>query len=263
MAQSISAASATVSPQHFAYTQSSSFLRPVSQESIFYRVERVSDGRTFATRLVRAFERAHDGVADNLVYMATISFQSQRPPPEKTLNYSNPLPDLDGAAPDSIPEFSGRLLIENNRSGSLQPFKPEDEPFDWRPATFSVQDAPSDCRTAGFSRSHPLSNSTAAVNLAALAYMSDEILIGVALFANPEAVGPRNRNVAMAATLNHHLWFHDPTAKVDEWMVCERSTSSGADGRVMINQNVWNHQTGRLLLSCTQEALVRLKGSNL
>lgn len=94
--------------------------------------------------------------------------------------------------------------------------------------------------------------------------MSDELLLGVAIFANQEATGPRNRNVAMVATLNRHLWFHDPSVKVDQWMVGERGTSWGADGRVLIiRQSVWDQKSGRLVMACVQEALIQLKDSHL
>lgn len=93
--------------------------------------------------------------------------------------------------------------------------------------------------------------------------MSDEILIGVALYSNPDAVGPNNRNVAMAVSLNHHIWIHDPNIKVDEWIIGDRKTSCGAGGRVLISQRMWNHKTDRLVMSCTQEALIRLRGETL
>lgn len=92
--------------------------------------------------------------------------------------------------------------------------------------------------------------------------MPDELLLGVAIFPNSEAAGWKNRNVAMAETLNHHLWFYDPSIKIDQWMVGERGTSWGADGRVLVHQTVWD-QRGRLLMTCVREALVRLKDSHL
>ncbi|KAK8064545.1 acyl-CoA thioesterase II [Apiospora phragmitis] len=251
LAQAISAASATTDPDFYAYTSTSSFIRPVVQTTqVRYHVERVSDGRSYATRIVHASVAAGNTDDAAVVYVATISFQKRQ-----------------GLAPEDIAAGSGRQQVENHRTGSLQPFTPEDEPFDWRPAAMELGDLPSDARTMGFSRSTtPLSSSSAggssatATNLAALAYMLDEMLLVVVIFANPEAVGPESRHVALAVTLNHHLWFHDPGVRVDRWMMGERRTSCGADGRVLIQQKVWDHETGRLVMTCAQEALIRLKG---
>ncbi|KAK8121623.1 acyl-CoA thioesterase II [Apiospora sp. TS-2023a] len=195
LAQAISAASATVDPDFYAYTSSSSFLRPVTRtKEVQYHVERVSDGRSYATRIVRASSVGKNAdteiaTAEIVLYVATISFQ---------------------------------------RRGDSSP---ADAPFDWLTAGIEFGDRPSDVRTMGFSRSSaPMtasSSSTTATNLAALAYMSDEMLLGLPILANPEAVGHRSRNVALAVSLNHHLWFHDPGLRVDRWMVGERRTSAG------------------------------------
>ncbi|KAK8016930.1 Chromate transporter [Apiospora rasikravindrae] len=269
LAQAISAASAIVThPGFYAYTSSASFIRPVAQtKEVQYHLERVSDGRSYAIRIVRASVGDRNGGAVT-VYITTISFQRrQDATANRVLSYADGPPNLGGARPEDIPQGSGRQQVESNRTGSLQPFTPEDEPFDWRPAAMDLGDLPPDSRLAGFSRSvTPLSSTggtSTATNLAALAYMSDEMLIAVAIFASPDAVGPRSRNVAMAVTLNHHLWFHDPDVRVDRWMVGERRTSCGADGRVLIHQKVWDHETRRLVMTCAQEALIRLKGPSL
>ncbi|KAK7986950.1 Thioesterase/thiol ester dehydrase-isomerase [Apiospora saccharicola] len=277
LAQAISAASAAVDPDFYAYTSSSSFLRPVAgTKQVQYQVERVSDGRSYATRIVRAsgVGKTADtevATADIVLYIAAISFQRRgdSSPAGRSLQYAELPPDLEGLTPEDIDPGNGKEQVENNRTGNLQPFKPEDAPFDWLTAGVEFGDRPSDVRTTGFSRSSaPLSSSssspsTTATNLAALAYMSDEMLLGLPILANPDAVGPRSRNVALAVSLNHHLWFHDPTVRVDRWMVGERRTSAGADGRVLIHQRVWDHATGRLVMTCTQEALIRLKGPSL
>lgn len=100
-------------------------------------------------------------------------------------------------------------------------------------------------------------------NLAALAYGSDKWLGPTALDANPEAMGKRMGTLAMVASLTHTVSFHCPEVRVDEWLVAERETSWGADGRVVIHQKIWHVETGRLALECTQEAVVRLKPAKL
>lgn len=118
-------------------------------------------------------------------------------------------------------------------------------------------DDPTSFRFRGFVRSTPLSTEDTLTHLAALAYASDDLFFGTALAANPIAVGQGWRNLT---SLTHNVSFHDPHAKMDEWIVVERETSWGAMGRVVVHQKMWNRQTGKLILSGSQEALVRLRG---
>jgi acyl-CoA thioesterase II len=81
--------------------------------------------------------------------------------------------------------------------------------------------------------------------------------------ANPVDVGPKLCNLAVSASLNHNPFLHDPTARADEWMLGEKQTSWGSDGRVFIHQRFWNSKTGRLVMSGTQESVMRLKQGRL
>lgn len=145
----------------------------------------------------------------------------------------------------------------------MQPWVPDEEPFDWRPAGFLASGDPTEVRLRGFVRSNPVSTRSAAVHLAGLAYVSDHLLAGVAVYANPGMVGKGGRNVAVVASLTHNVSFHDPSVQIDEWMMVDRKTTCGAGGRVLVHQRVWNMQSGRLLMSVEQEALIRLKEARL
>ncbi|KAI0134969.1 Thioesterase/thiol ester dehydrase-isomerase [Daldinia grandis] len=264
LAQAISAASATVPPHFHTHSSHSTFIKPVTVKAghtVLYHVERTADGRTYATRLVRATQ----GGQDTCVYMATISFQNSEQSPNSALNYGTPLPDLRGISPDDIPAALNRKMLAAMESpdGPFKQLDSDGKPFDWRPLGLVSKDDPCDCRARGFARSQPLSTASAAVNLAALAYMSDQVFLFIAIYANPDKIGEKAHNVAMGATLSHSISFHDPTAKVDEWMVVERETSWGGDGRVLIHERIWNLQSGRLVMTCTQEALIRLRESKL
>jgi acyl-CoA thioesterase len=61
------------------------------------------------------------------------------------------------------------------------------------------------------------------------------------------------------SNLTHHLPFHNPGARAEHGMVCKSNTSWGANGRVFIHYRFWNFETGHLVVSYTQEALVRQK----
>ncbi|KAI1298848.1 Thioesterase/thiol ester dehydrase-isomerase [Xylaria venustula] len=260
LSQAIMAASETVPVGFYPYSSQSSFLRPVTvkaQDRIAYHVERAVDGRNSATRLVRAMRSGNP----QPMYLAVISFQASTAPVDNVLSYGVSMPDLDGLHPDNIgKEVNQQLTAASaSRNPIWQLMGPEEDPFDWRPFGFELTNNPWECRTRGFSRSPKLSTDSVPAHLAALAFMSDQVLLGVALYSNPMKVGSGMRNVRMCATLNHTMAFHDPSVKMDDWVVAERETSWGGEGRVLIHQRIWSLKSGRLVMTCSQEAMVRLK----
>ncbi|KAI0106092.1 Thioesterase/thiol ester dehydrase-isomerase [Hypoxylon sp. NC0597] len=265
VSQAISAAAATVPAASRVYSSQSSFLSSVdASRKVIYRVERTHDGRVYSTRIVRATQvgSAQDELC---VYVAVVSFQNSDIPVGNVLRYGTPMPDLDNVAPDDLkPHDTQRFnqaVVE--RSVPLLQLNHEDRPFDFRFLGMEMGDDPSQCRIRAFVRSPPVSTDSPSIHLAAFGYMSDEYAYGAALAANPQELGNGMKNFAMGASLTHNISLHDPRARVDEWMVMERDTSWASDGRVLVHQRVWNLRTGKLVMSGTQEALVRLKGAKL
>ncbi|KAI0388252.1 Thioesterase/thiol ester dehydrase-isomerase [Xylariaceae sp. FL0594] len=254
--QAVTAACATVSTAFRPYSSQSTFIAPANgDEKIIYRVERVSDGRNFATRIVRASQ----GTAS--VYIAVISFQSIASTSTTQLKYSLPMVELDGTPDDVDPSAMAsmqRSMVDPSAPVLLQ--NPQALLLDWRPYSLEAADEPTGFRVRGFVRAAHLSSKDPVTHLAALAYASDDLFFGIALAANPVAVGRGWRNVAFAASLTHNISFHDTDAKIDEWLVLERETSWGAEGRVMVHQKFWARETGHLVLSASQEAVIRLRG---
>ncbi|KAI4868845.1 hypothetical protein F4820DRAFT_89859 [Hypoxylon rubiginosum] len=118
LAQAVPAASATVPRGFHIYSSQSSFLRPVAvkaQETVTYQVDRTSDGRTSATRVVRACPRP---LGTNASTSPTIPFQSADAPAANVLRYGIPMPDLDGVRPDDIPEDLNRRIMASSTEGS-------------------------------------------------------------------------------------------------------------------------------------------------
>lgn len=243
-----------------AYSTQSSWLRPiVSAENVIYRVERIADGRAYATRVVRAFQ-----VGENRCgYVAFVSFQNHDIPAGNVLEYGLPIPDLGGIGPDDISNQKVQQQMDTTVDKSVpllqRDIKKELPPFDWRPLEINFVDEPTQFLQHAYVRSQPLSTGSHAVNLASLGYLSDDFFMGPPMYANAKKVGVGLRNVAMGGSLTHSVSFHDPTTKADEWMVCERHTTWGAGGRVLSHQRFWDWKTGRLVMTCSQEALIRLK----
>ncbi|KAI0016101.1 Thioesterase/thiol ester dehydrase-isomerase [Xylariomycetidae sp. FL0641] len=261
VSQAASAASATVAEGFYLYSSQSSFLAPSQgQNRMIYRVDRTFDGRGFSTRVVRAIQN------ELCTYIAVISFQNSVGSAGNVLKYGPAVPDLDGMQPDDIDPGEMQKLQANilDRSVPLVQFSAEDRPLDWRPVGMDMSDDPSQFRLRGFVRSPAaVSTDSPTTHLAAFAYMSDEFSFGPALAANPMQVGKRMKNVAIGASLTHNVSFHDPQARVDKWIVLERGTTWGADGRVLVDQKMWDMESGRLVMSGTQEALIRLRGPKL
>ncbi|KAI4596939.1 hypothetical protein KJ359_004849 [Pestalotiopsis sp. 9143b] len=258
VAQSVSAATATVADTFQMYSLQSSFLAPAGPgKEIKYEVDRTADGRVYATRTVRAYQES----PQTCVYIAVISFQNGARPSGNVLQYGTPPPDLDGDGPDDVDPSAMKMLQSSilDKSVNINKLDAADFPFDFRPLRMVMDEDPSSFKQYGFVRAPPLSSGESALHLAALAYASDEFAFGAALAANPVAVGKGMRNIALGASLTHNVSFHDPEVRVDEWLVLERDTTWGADGRVLVSQRMWDLKSGRLVLSGSQEALVRLR----
>lgn len=279
ISQAVRAAQLSTGPSFAVHALQSVFLKPGRSTSpIYYHVDRVSDGRTFATRIVRAMQY---GTA---IYIATVGLQhhssSSPPPAVADLEHAVPPPDMDGKGPDDIPATSKVEMLQMiGYNAALTLFETLD-PFDWRhliePATATKPPpAPHSFRLRSFVRSPPLSSSAgSALHLASLAFLTDEWLIAVVNLAHPSLLRPRlpvtiqsaeqmntvrAPTVAVQASMHHNVLFHDPAVKADEWLISERHTSWAGDGLVLIEQRLWSLETGRLVLSCWQEGLVRLK----
>jgi acyl-CoA thioesterase II len=264
ISQAISAAAATVPPDFDVYTSQSSFLRPThSEKQVRYRVDCVAQGRNVATRVVHA-TRAADGPS---LYVAVLSFQKRGRRPTSRTAYADAMPSVGSVDPQDLPKQSLTQLGlrpawplngSSTKTNDDDDDDDEEDSFDWRPLPFKPTPDPSQIRVHGFVRSRPLSVDDAAVHLSSLAFLSDQNLLELLLFANWDEAPENLRDLAFSTTLTHHLSFHNLSARSDEWMMCEGSTSWGAHGRVFIHQRFWSLETGQLLMSCTQEALVGL-----
>ncbi|KAI5927660.1 hypothetical protein F4810DRAFT_274699 [Camillea tinctor] len=128
-----------------------------------------------------------------------------------------------------------------------------ESPFDWRLLPLKHHDDPSQIRTYGFVR---FLTPTGDTHLLSMAFLSDQSLFELSIFANLDSVNEEIRSLAMSTTLDSHVSFYAPVAKSDMWMICESRTSWGAGGRIATNQQFWDLETGALLMSCSQDAVV-------
>lgn len=196
--------------------------------------------------------------------------------------YAAMMPDMGDVDPETLPRGRNQILLDMG-----WPQRAIDrgvaDPFDWRhfSATFGddSRDAsnkqakeapvkkeeeegePSTFRVRSFVRAvHPIENDCPAAHLRSLAFLTDAYIVGYPTLANAKGMRRRGEKMKMAASVNHTLLLHDATAKADTWMVSEISTSWADHGRALIQQRLWDWKTGKIILTCWQEGLVRLSG---
>jgi acyl-CoA thioesterase II len=83
--------------------------------------------------------------------------------------------------------------------------------------------------------------------------MSDAYFIGAAVQVHDVAGQTFGTKMAMAASLNHTIYFHRPEAvRADEWMCSERESPWAGNDRALVVQRIWSGE-GTLVATCVQE----------
>ncbi|KAK0730043.1 thioesterase-like superfamily-domain-containing protein [Lasiosphaeris hirsuta] len=255
-------------------------LAGMSELPILFHVERLRDGRSFATRTVQARQKGR------CIFTTTISFvrENSSGSPSSQVSHASPMP----LGPDGLPlqpppdDFAGEpeLLNQGPFQGHRIEVMNKESPHAHEKVTRQWVRARGEI--AGGNQSH----------LQALAYVSDSYFIGTItrihrLWRFPfkvdelEAMPPNVQEsvrtlhdwegmgdpkdmknqpvVGMMVSLDHTIYFHEP-AKVhaDEWMLNEMSSPWSGDGRGVVTQKIFS-KDGILLATCIQEGVVRLQ----
>jgi len=271
------------------------FLLPGSSDSpAIYRVRRVRDGRSFATRAVTATQKGR------AIFECMVSFHSTREP--TTLEHAEPMPDAPD--PESLPDVRGlqqhckdgrrseadrhapcpvpplpqsearhKAILDDPRlPEQFRPYvehlRRRRDPIDFRYCepvdVFDPKPAPAR-RMTWFraSRAAAPAGAAAAPGSADLGpSVLNQCLVAYAsdspLLATsllPHALMPMN--AGMMASIDHSLWFHAP-AKAGEWLLFETTSPRLVSGRALCFGHVWRRD-GVLVASAAQEGVVRTK----
>ncbi|KRZ52954.1 Acyl-CoA thioesterase 2 [Trichinella nativa] len=102
-----------------------------------------------------------------------------------------------------------------------------------------------------------LKGSRPCMHHAVSSYISDTLMIAAALRPHVELF----TKVTQIASLNHCVWFHRHDFSSDQWMLYETLSTVAAGSRAFVTGRMWS-QDGRLILSASQEALVRISEQN-
>ncbi|WP_407650264.1 acyl-CoA thioesterase [Actinomarinicola tropica] len=242
-AQSLRATTLTVPDDRTVHSLHSYFIRPGRPGvPLELRVERIRDGRSFATRRVTAVQ------GDEAIFVLDASFHVH----EDGHDWSEPLaPGVPG--PDELPprELFGRRppwapkdadgkapRFRGPRAASLFELRPVNmgEDFSLHPAWVRLAE--------------PIPDDPA-LHACALTYVSDMAVVRA-------AVAPDASPTWGGASLDHAVWFHRPL-RVDEWLLFSASplTNHGARG---LARGSFHAADGTLVASFVQECLLRSTG---
>jgi acyl-CoA thioesterase-2 len=224
VAQALRAAALTVEPDRHPHSLHAYFVRAGNEhEPVLYEVDRVRDGSSFATRQVVAYQAG--GAILNLIASFQHDeegedIQAVRPPPDVT-------------APEDLPPGETDLFFEHRIVRSRR--DPEPEQLTWMRVAAPLPDDPF-------------------VHACALAYLTDEDLLGVALL--PHSLGGDWERL-MTASLDHAVWFHRPVAAT-EWLLFDVRGHGVANARGMAVARVFDRE-GLHVATVAQEGLVRVR----
>jgi acyl-CoA thioesterase-2 len=210
---------------------------------LIYEVDRIRDGKSFATRRVIAIQHGQP------IFSMAVSFHRNEP----GLSHQAAMPDV--PKPEDLPseaEIRERVLplmpdpvrryYERERPIELRPVeygrylgKPlADGHFNiWIRATGKLPDEP-------------------AIHQCVLAYASDMTLLDTALIPHGRSVFDKT---IMAASLDHALWFHRPF-RADDWLLYAQDSPNLSGSRGFSRGLIFT-QDGTLVASVAQEGLLR------
>ena len=214
---------------------------------IIYQVERIRDGRSFATRRCVAIQHG------KAIFALSCSFHAE----EEGLEHALEMPKVPD--PDT-------LMSEDQMVKQFAPLMPEavkryfssDRPIELRPVDLSRYYPPA-------ARKGPISPSQhiwirasdrlpddPAIHRAVLAYLSDMTLIDTALVVHGRSVFDPQ---IQAASLDHALWVHRPF-RADEWMLYAQDSPNTGGALGLARGSIFSRE-GRLIASVVQEGLLR------
>lgn len=245
-----------MSPEFIVHSLHAYFLRPGNDDlPIIYYVERLRDGKSFATRRVTALQ---DGTA---IFMQMVSFTLA----EEGLEHQDVMPEV--PPPESVQSLM-ELYKEMLKDSRLTvPARKNLERSTTFPFPVDVRRVTPDSLKQRLERNPPvhrswmrvrgqLSNSLM-LHQCALAYMSDWSLLETTLL--PHALHGLIQTDTEAslqmASIDHTIWFHH-AFRADEWLLYDMDSPSASGGRGFARGRFFNRD-GKLVVSTAQEGLIR------
>jgi acyl-CoA thioesterase-2 len=214
-----------------------------------YVVEVIREGRSFSTRRVVGYQHGRP------LFIMSASYHRA----EGGIDHQSPMPEVpgpEGLLPagtlvDRLAERAGEEAVAPLRKMTERfwpvEFRPVDPGNPLRPEYRSLK------AYTWFRVQEPLDDAPA-LHQSVLACVSDYGLMGTAL--RPHGMSFA-RDVVMAASLDHAMWFHRPF-RADSWLLYAMDSPS-ASNAVGFNRGAIFTEAGVLVASVAQEGLIRTR----
>jgi acyl-CoA thioesterase-2 len=209
---------------------------------IIYEVERVRDGRSFATRRVVAIQHGE------AIFIMSVSFHADEP----GLTHQAPMPDV--PKPEDLPTLADLKQRTLPMPEQVQRFYERERPIELRPVEFDryMGRKIENGRFHLWLRASGRLPDDPAIHRCVLAYASDMGLLDSSLVPHGRTLFEKE---FMAASLDHALWFHRPF-RADEWLLYAHDSPNLSGSRGFSRGLIFTRE-GTLIASVTQEGLVR------
>src|SRR4051812_46216032 len=214
------------------------------QIPIVYEVERLRDGKSYSTRRVTAIQHGH------AIFSMMVSFHAEE---EDSFNHQDPMPDVPPPDKLTAEELSKHPIIEK-MPDFIRRYYESDRPIELRPVEFQryAGEKIPEGRINFWIRTAAKLPDDPALHMCALAYASDFSLLDSIMARYGRTLFDGQ---AMAASLDHAMWFHRPF-RADEWLLYSQDSPSAQSGRGLARGMIYKPD-GTLVASVAQEGSVR------
>ncbi len=207
---------------------------------ILYEVERVRDGRSFATRRTVAIQHGRP------IFIMSVSFHREEPGLDHQLAL-----DVEVPAPEDVPgatELAADVLAA--LPAPVRDYWLRPRPIELKPIGLGERHAVPR-RMVWFRAASALAGAPE-LHRAVLAYATDMTLLEATTVVHGTSVlGSR----IQAASLDHALWLHRPF-RADDWLLYVQDSPSASGARGLARGLIYDRQR-RLIASVAQEGLIR------
>ena len=244
--QALVAAVRTVEPDRLAHSMHAYFLLPGDPKvPIIYDVDRMRDGKSFATRRVTARQHGHP------IFSMLVSFHTH----EEGLTHQAQMPDV--PPPEQLPtEKEVRAKYLPLLPEAVRRYYERERPIEMRPVEFDRYTGKKypDGRFHVWIKINGRLPDELSLHQCALAYASDMTLLDASLTPHGRTLFEKE---FMAASLDHALGVHRPF-RAAEWLLYAQDTPSLQGSRGFARGLIFTRD-GTLVASVAQEGLVRLR----
>ena len=229
-------------PSRFVHSLHAYFLRPGDPYvPILYEVDRIRDGKSFATRRVVAIQHGR------AIFNLQASFHIIEPGPDHQIPMPQDLPE-----PETLPDWKTRMAPYKDRLGE---WYERDRPIDLRfidGDPFSRDGKPADGQRVWLRADGALPDDPT-LHACIATYASDMTLLDTTVL--PFGLSWESPGMQMAS-LDHAMWFHRPF-RADEWLLYDQRAISSGSGRGLAGGAIFTHD-GTLAVTVVQEGLARV-----